>query len=119
MKAFKRHSAAVKAANGRPIIRVGDLHIVGDITSTTEISVQLHDGPVVGFVNAGHLERLGNANHAVTVQHTGYWYDGDAFAFDHRFELEHEAKHDRDRLARKHENHRRMVRMKEYKPQTF
>lgn len=67
MKTFKRFSAALKASNGNPIIRVGDLYIVGDINELTSIDL-METNPEKGsasysaHVTCGHLDRLGNAN---------------------------------------------------------
>ena len=69
MKAFKRLSAALKASNGNPILRVGDLYIVGDINELTSIDL-METNPEKGSatysacVTCGHLDRLGNANWA-------------------------------------------------------
>jgi hypothetical protein len=69
MKTFKRYSAAKKAANGEPILRVGrGLYIVGitkDEGYLTEIALISGDGSITASVTARHLDRLGNANHAV------------------------------------------------------
>lgn len=67
MKAYKRYSAARKAANGEPIVAIGDLYVVG-ITKAdgylTEIKLIDGGGRICGNVTARHLDRLGNANHA-------------------------------------------------------
>lgn len=67
MKAFKRYSTALKHANGNPTVRVGELYIVGGFTRLTEVSVLDGDGKYGGYIILGHLDRLGNGNHAKTV----------------------------------------------------
>ncbi len=66
LKVYKRYENARKAA--RPngvVITVGNLHIVGDISNLTEISIaDMTEGYVTGHVNVGHLRSLGNANWA-------------------------------------------------------
>ncbi len=68
MKAFKRLSTAQRHSDGRPVIRVGNLYIAGQIHSLTEIALLSADGYYAGHITAGHLDRLGNANHAETKQ---------------------------------------------------
>lgn len=78
MQIFKRASAALKAANGEPYLTVREngetVYIVG-ITRMTEIRVSgvakkqpAHrvETPISGSAEilAGHLDRLGNGNHA-------------------------------------------------------
>lgn len=75
-KAFKSSSAAYKAAAGKPMIKVGNLTLVmveGDMSDFqfAEISLSAPTGisgltgyQIVGEVIVGHLNRLGNANHA-------------------------------------------------------
>lgn len=64
MKSFKRLSTAQKHSGGNPIVRVGNLYMVGDIQPLTEIALLSPDGYYAGHVTAHHLDRLGNANHA-------------------------------------------------------
>lgn len=73
MKAFKRLSAAKKAAGGMPIVRIGfgrnAVHLVAPhrdllMLKLTEVSLIAPNGIVAGHVILGHLDRLGNANHA-------------------------------------------------------
>jgi len=79
MKAFKRFSAAKQAANGQPIIRIGDTYLVGvtiDGGYMTEISLIAPDGHISGNVTVRHLDRLGNANHATAsdrYNNVGNW----------------------------------------------
>ena len=71
LKVFKRYSAARKAAASEPIIKVGDLFIVGVTEANgylTEISLISGSGTITGSVTARHLDRLGNANHAIAQQ---------------------------------------------------
>jgi len=68
MKVYKRYSAAKKAANGEPIIRVGDVYLVGVTKNAghcTEIAIMSGEGRITGTVTARNLDRLGNANWAV------------------------------------------------------
>ena len=64
MKAYKKLSTAEKHANGKPIIKVGDLFIVGGIDRLTELAILSPDCFYGGYITAGHLNRLGNGNHA-------------------------------------------------------
>lgn len=68
MKTFKRYSAAQKEANGQPIIRIGDVFVVGVKIETGHcVEISIIDGvsgQITGSVTARHLDRLGNANHA-------------------------------------------------------
>lgn len=64
LKTYKRYGAAIKAAQGQPIVRVGNLYIVG-VDSITEVALICPKGGVAGNVTLRHLDRLGNANHAV------------------------------------------------------
>ncbi len=67
LKAYKRYGKAreVARANGGVVITVGNLHIVGNISDLTSISICDTDaGYVTGHVNVGHLRKLGNANWA-------------------------------------------------------
>ena len=71
MKAFKRFSAAKAAALGNPILRIGDLFLVG--ISTVDkygVSIDLIDakGTITGSITARHLDRIGNGNHATAVR---------------------------------------------------
>jgi hypothetical protein len=75
MQAFKKLSTAAQHAQpGEPIVRVGDLYVVGMTSTTDEIAVLRHEPSrfaergcwtYAGHVNVGHLERLGNANWAI------------------------------------------------------
>lgn len=78
MQTFKRFSTAKKAAKGQPILVVGDIFIVGVTKEEgflTEISILNGEGSVTGTVTARHLDRLGNANHAIATKayHTKIW----------------------------------------------
>lgn len=77
MKAYRTFAAAIKANTNPtdPILRVGDLYIVGAGNSTcTEFAVidptqskvrpDHLDYPITGHVSISHLRRLGNANWA-------------------------------------------------------
>jgi hypothetical protein len=73
MKTFKRYESALKAAEGKPIIRIMGgkdqelfLVIESDLTGIklTEVSIISGNGYITGNVIMGHLDRLGNANHA-------------------------------------------------------
>lgn len=67
MKAFKSYNRAKKAANGQPVLRVGDLFIVGatrENSAVEEICLINVNGAITGSVTFRHLDRLGNANHA-------------------------------------------------------
>jgi hypothetical protein len=82
VKTFKKPGAALRAAGDRPYLRIAlaggeDLYVVGDFESFS--SIELISGPiapvgsqtsptriVAGQVTIRHLERLGNANHAVS-----------------------------------------------------
>ena len=63
----KRYSAAVKLAQGAPIVRLGmgkdALYIVG-MHALDEVSVIDSEGTIAGNVTLRHLQRLGNANWA-------------------------------------------------------
>lgn len=62
-KIYKTWNRAYKAARNRPILRVGDVWLVGDVTRLTEVSI-LDQGHYVGQISMAHLVRLGNADHA-------------------------------------------------------
>lgn len=72
MKVIKRYRTAAGAGRGLPILRIGmgqsALHIIGfrDLIDAklSEISVLTSDGATAGNITIGHLDRLGNANHA-------------------------------------------------------
>jgi len=64
MKAYKKFSTAQKNSEGKLIVRVGDLYVVGDFKSYTGIAALNTDGTVLGHVTVKHLQRLGNANWA-------------------------------------------------------
>ena len=72
MKSYKRYGDAVRAAHGRPIIRIGKLHLVGDITELTSINLIAGSGTITGNITVGHLDRLGNANWAEAKQPIPY-----------------------------------------------
>lgn len=66
-KTYKSYAAAVRAnkANSKSVIvRVGDIYVVGEFHSTTEVAVINDYGNITGHVTLQHLERLGNANYA-------------------------------------------------------
>lgn len=78
MKPYKRHSAATKAAAGMPIVRVGfgseAVYLVPghrDLVKLklTEVSLVAPTGLLAGHITLGHLDRLGNANHAAPGLH--------------------------------------------------
>jgi hypothetical protein len=85
MKVFKRFSAAIKAANGKPFIQVGGpkgkrLYIVGpDDLHEVSLMATNKRGNIeyAGHVTLGHLNRLGNANHA--MENVNWVGDCDAF----------------------------------------
>lgn len=66
LKTYKTYSAAQEAANGKPILRIGQaLHIVGcDDLGLTEIAIISPSGSVSGHITMRHLNRLGNGNYA-------------------------------------------------------
>ena len=64
MKAYKRFSTAQKNSEGKFIVRVGNLYVVGDFKSYTSIAILNTDGASLGHVTIKHLQRLGNANWA-------------------------------------------------------
>jgi hypothetical protein len=69
-QAFKTLKAAIKHANGGAIVQVGSLFIVG-IKPLTEIGLlapwKQYSVVYAGNVTAGHLNRLGNANHCLAA----------------------------------------------------
>lgn len=69
MKIHKRYSTAMRDAAGTPMLRVGraDAVYVTDVDDLTEVSIIDAHGHITGFVILKHLDRLGNANHAVRV----------------------------------------------------
>jgi len=87
LKSHKRHSAATKHAGGLPILQIstrsGTLYVTGfgdDVdTQLTRLTVLTGDGRKhAGTITLGHLNRLGNANHATPAQ--GWTMDhADAF----------------------------------------
>jgi hypothetical protein len=73
LRTFKKLSTAAKAANGKPVVRFGDLYIVGDFASHTQIELMVPttigtSHHIVAHVGLGHLERLGNANWATATK---------------------------------------------------
>ena len=72
MKTFKSYRNAHTAAEGGPILRVGfgkaALFIVGfgdpAAAKLTEVGLIIPGQGIAGHVTLGHLDRLGNANHA-------------------------------------------------------
>jgi hypothetical protein len=77
-KVYKRFSKqGVEAAKGRPIVQVGDLYLVPTDSSTADLQsteVKILGIPAnratyqyAGQITLGHLNRLGNANHAVVM----------------------------------------------------
>jgi len=71
-KVFKRASAARQAAGNAPYLRVGmgskTLYVVGlDNLGLDEVAIVAPGGTITGHVTMRHLDRLGNANHAVAV----------------------------------------------------
>ena len=71
MKTFKRLSVALREAAGRPILEirqgVSSIFVIfdDDLGHRTEISLFKKRNGIVGTVTVRHLNRLGNANHAV------------------------------------------------------
>jgi hypothetical protein len=73
VKMFKRLSAAMKAAQGRPFVKIAGTYIVIDTDlvgiKITDVSllVPSQRGDTAGYagqITMGHLNRLGNANYA-------------------------------------------------------
>jgi hypothetical protein len=97
-KAFKSSRAAYKAAAGKPMIRIGNITLVmveGDMSDFqfAEISIAARTGDttsyqIVGEVICGHLNRLGNANHATA--HPA-WARPDIFARENVLPLKNPA----------------------------
>jgi hypothetical protein len=87
---FKTLAGAARAAGDGAIVKVGDVYVVG-IDSLTEIAVLKRPEPKgsnatpgwrsAGYVSAGHLSRLGNANHAAA---NPAWSIADHSAFPDR-----------------------------------
>lgn len=73
-KAYARYSTAHKHAAGRPIVRIGDLYIVGDFKTYTEVSLLNSNGGIVGVVCLWKLDTGGNLNRATIPEdaHAGY-----------------------------------------------
>jgi hypothetical protein len=80
IKTYKRYSAARKAANGRPVVKIGSIKAIYCVIDGTEEATKLIEVAIVsgkgmitghvtlelitGHVTLEHLDRLGNANHA-------------------------------------------------------
>jgi hypothetical protein len=67
MKSYKTYGAAKKAAGQNPIVKIGDLYIVGTTLEGCGLDeIQLIDTNrhIVGNITMRHLNRLGNANWA-------------------------------------------------------
>jgi hypothetical protein len=71
IKNYKRYSAARKAANGRPVVKIGSIKAIycvidgtEDATKLIEVTLISGKGMITGHVTLEHLDRLGNANHA-------------------------------------------------------
>lgn len=62
VKAYRSYQRAIAANDGEPIVRFGDLYIVG-ADQFTEVAL-LEKGTQVAHVSMRHLRRLGNANWA-------------------------------------------------------
>lgn len=80
MKVFKSIGIARRhAAEGQPILRVGNEYIVGEFTTLTQFEIIAADGCIVANVGLGHLLRLGNANHAEPKESMkgGYYMNAD------------------------------------------
>jgi len=71
MKLYKNWNAAFKAANGRPVIKIDNLYIVGNINEATQIALLDGKGRWAGQITMGGLDRLGNADQAETNQPFG------------------------------------------------
>jgi len=72
MKIYKRYATALKAAAGRPIVRVGSAYVVGDVTVATSIELIAPSGGIAATVTCRHLNRLGNANWATPGRNLFY-----------------------------------------------
>lgn len=89
-QAFRRLSSASKAARaiGGLIIQVGDLYIVGDFDPMTEVKILTPSDAeamsggwqYAGYIALGHLNRLGNGNHAAAGAKSSIPH-ADAFPF--------------------------------------
>lgn len=64
MRCHNRICAALKAAKGNPILSIGGQLYITGVNDFTEIAI-LWDREEYGRVTLLHLNRLGNANHAV------------------------------------------------------
>jgi hypothetical protein len=64
-KVFKTYDGAKKASSGLPILRVGNLYIIG-MKSLDEVTLIDSKGTHCGNVTMKHLNRLGNANWATS-----------------------------------------------------
>ena len=77
MKAYKRYSSAIKAADGNIILQVGDLYIVGADQHTPidliagDNAATANKRTITGTIILKHLDRLGNANWA-TARKAGH-----------------------------------------------
>lgn len=81
VRTHKKLSTARKYSKGEPILRVGrsdGLYITG-MGELDEVSIVRPDGAITGNVILKHLDRLGNANHAVAA----HPYTTQPFAYDH------------------------------------
>jgi len=79
LQAFKTYSGARKIAGDGPVIRVGNLFLAAEVSDPVGLGLTSVDligpkGQITGSVTMRHLERLGNANHAVAKP--GYGYTG-------------------------------------------
>ena len=63
LRTYKTLLNADKAANGKPILRIGDLYIVG-IDEFTVIDLINEAGTTSATLTCKHFNRLGNANWA-------------------------------------------------------
>lgn len=68
IQAYRSLETALQRCNGGPILRVGDLYLVGNgadgLEAYERIELLGERGRVAALVTPRHLDRLGNANHA-------------------------------------------------------
>jgi len=63
MQAYRTYKTAKKHAAGKPVLKVGDLYIVG-IERLTSIDLIREDGTHTATITASKLDKLGNGNWA-------------------------------------------------------
>lgn len=70
LKTYKSMRGAMKAAQGRPFVKVGDTYLIGAIDANTTIEIFKPDAMgAEGVISVGNLDRLGNANHCTPIIH--------------------------------------------------